>query len=267
MNSQSRAQSEMEEPRLKILEKMVLYQLNKAKASILNGETGDQKIKTGHVVEVNQTVNIIRCSNRPFDDQNKVNDCRYIGCAGTDKNLEKLILRTMNSVLENFNIGEHEATEMFIQWFGCAIIRFDVYCYRCNFSSNEVVKNFEGAIGVIIMKRTINLIATNPQILASTIFHQVTRYQKPGKTTDIINEVVTVINAISTTASKLEFIKSTSYKQTIHNKCHCCCKWLHEYASANPTTTCASKTKHVKNKKTRKKIRKRGRKRRHRKKK
>ena len=252
------------EERFKVLDKMVLYQLNKAKESILNGETGYQEIKTGLVVEVNRKVNIIRCSNKPFDNLNKANDCHFIGCAGADENLEKLLLKTMNSVLGNFNTGEHEATEMFIQWFGCALTRIDVYCYRCNFSSNEVVKNFEGAIGVIIMKRTINLIVTDPQILTSTIFHQVTKY--PKKTTDIINEVVTIINTISTTANKLEFIMSTSYIKNIGNKCRFCCKLLHEYASANPAKILTSKTKRVKNKKTRKR-KKRQRKRKHRKKK
>ena len=109
-----------------------------------------------------------------------------------------------------------------------------------------MVKNFEGAVGVIIMKRTINLIVTDPQILTSTIFHQVTKY--PKKTTDIINEVVTIINTISTTANKLEFIMSTSYIKNIGNKCRFCCKLLHEYASANPANMLSSKTKCVKTK-------------------
>ena len=258
-------QSELEYERLKVLEKMVFYQLNKAKESMLNGETGHQEIKTGLIVEVNRKVNIIRYRNKPFHNLNKVNDCRFIGrCAGADESLEKLLLKAMNSVLENLNIGEHEATEMFIQWLGCAIIRIDVYCYRCNFS-NEVVKNFEGVIGVIIMKRTINLIVTDPQILASTIFHQAAKY--PKKTTDIINEVVTIINTISTTANKLEFIMPTSYIQNIGNKCCFCCKLLHEYASANPAKRSTSKTKRVKNKKKRKIIRKRQKKRKHTKKK
>ena len=159
----------------------------------------------------------------------------------------------MNSVLENLKIGEHEATEMFIQRLGCAIIRIDVYCYHCNFS-NEVVKNFETVIDVIIMNRTINLIVNDPQILASTIFHQAAKY--PKKTTDRINEVVTIINTISTTANKLEFIIPTLYIQNIGNKCCFCCKLLHEYASANPAKRSTSKTKHAKNKKKRRIIRK-----------
>ena len=258
------SQGELEYERLKVLEKMVLYQLYKAKEAILNGETGYQEIKTGFMVEVNRKVNLIRCSSKPIYNLNRANDCRFIGCAGADENLEKLMLKTMNSVLENLNIGEHEATEMFIQWLGCAIIRIDVYCYRCNFSSNEVVKNLEGAIGVIIMKRTINLIVTDPQILASTIFHQAAKY--PKKTTDIINEVVTIINTISTTANKLEFIMPTSYIQNIGSKCCFCCKLLHEYACANPAKRSTSKTKRFKNKK-RKIIRKQQRKRKQRKKK
>ena len=156
----------------------------------------------------------------------------------------------MNSVLENLNTGEHKATKMFIQWSGHGLIRFDVYCYRCNFYSNEVIKNFKGAIGVILIKRIINLTVTDPQLLASTIYNQIKSY--PKITTDTINEVVTIINTIRTTANKLEFIMSTSYIQNIDNFC---CKLLHAYAER-----CTSKTKCVKNKK-RKGIKKRQRKR------
>ena len=218
--------SELEDERLNVLEKMIFYQLKKAKKSILNGETGYKKIKTGPVVEVTKKVNIIRRSN---DNQlNKVNNCHLFGC-GADETLEKLLLKTMNSILENGSKGEREGTEMFIQWSGYALIRFDVYCYRCNFSSNELVKTFEGAIGVIIIKRIINLIVTDTQILASTIFQQVIMMKYPKETTDIINEVVTIINTISTNAKKLEFIVPTLYIQNIDNNCQLCCKLLHAY--------------------------------------
>ena len=118
---------------------------------------------------------------------------------------------------------------MFIHWSGYALIRYDVYCYRCNFSSNELVKTFEGAIGIIIIKRIINFIVTDTQILVSTIFQQVIMMKYPKETTDTINEVVTTINTISTTAKKLEFIIPTSYIQNIDNNCHLCCKLLHTY--------------------------------------
>ena len=261
MNRVMNSRSELEDERLKVLEKMIFYQLNKAKESILNGEISYQEIKTGHMVEANRKVNILRRGNRPFDNLKKVNDCRFIGC-GTDENFKKLLLKSMNPVVENLNTGEHEATEMFIQWSGYALIRFDVYCYRCNFSSNEVVKNFEGAIGVITIKRTINLIITDPQTLASKILDQVINY--PKKTTDIINEVVTIINKIRSTANRLEYSMPISCIHSIDNKCHLCCKFLRAYA--NPAKTCTRKTKRVKNKK-RKQIKKQYRKRKYRKKK
>ena len=44
--------------RLNVLEKMVENHLENAKASILNGERGDQEIHTGTVVEFNKQVNI-----------------------------------------------------------------------------------------------------------------------------------------------------------------------------------------------------------------
>ena len=262
MNRVMNSRSELDDERLKVLEKMIFYQLNKAKESILNGEMDYQEIKTGHMVEANRKVNIIRCGNRPFDNLKKVNDCRFVGC-GTDENFKKLLLKSMNAVVENLNTGEHEATEMFIQWSGYALIRLDVYCYRCNFSSNEVVTNFKGAIGVIIIKRIINLIITDPRTLASKILDKVLNY--PKKTTDIIiNEVVTIINKIRSTANKLEYSMPTSYIQNIDIKCHLCCKFLHAYA--NPAKTCTRKTKRVKNKK-RKKVKKQYRKRKYKKKK
>ena len=228
MNGTMNSHSELEE-RLKVLEKMILYQLDKAKKSILNGETGYQKIKSGPIVEVRRKVNIIRCCNGSLNNPNKVNNCCYFGY-DADENLYELLQKTMNSVLENVNIGEHEGTEMFIQWSKYTLIRFDVYCYRCNFSSNKVVKDFEGAIGVIIIKRIIDLIVSDPQILVSTIFQQVIMMGYQKKIADIINEVVTIINTIGTTTNKLESIMPTSCIQNIDNTCRFCCTLLPYYS-------------------------------------
>ena len=50
---------------------------------------GYQEIKTGHKVEADRKVNIIRRGNRPFEYLKKVNDCRFVGCGrSTDENFK-----------------------------------------------------------------------------------------------------------------------------------------------------------------------------------
>ena len=91
-----------QQERLNVLEKMVENHLEGAKASILNGERGDQEIHTGTVVEFSKQVNI-KLSSKPSDDlENAIDDFFGGNISGGFKNLVKVAVQ---AVLGNSSMG------------------------------------------------------------------------------------------------------------------------------------------------------------------
>ena len=87
--------------------------------------------------------------------------------------VEKLLLGGVETILGNATMGEHEDTSMYIVWSNNALLRLDLYLYRWNFSSKEVIQDVEGVTGVLAMTRVINLTKTDPQVLTWAISTQV----------------------------------------------------------------------------------------------
>lgn len=180
--------------RLNVLEKMVENHLENAKASILNGERGDQEIHTGTVVQFSKQVNI-QITNKESDSLDKAIKDFFGGeiLGG----FEELVELSVKAVLGNASMGEHEDSSMFIQWSDNAVIRMDAYFYRWNFSSNEIIKDVEGATGVIVMSRVINLEKTDLQVLTWAISRQARFLGNPGKAAEMIDDAISVIKKVT----------------------------------------------------------------------
>ena len=199
--NQAEAEKVKQQERLNVLEKMVENHLEGAKASILNGERGDQEIHTGTIVEFNKQVNI-KLSSKPSDDlEDAINNFFGGNISGGFKDLVKVAVQ---AVLGNSSMGEHQVTNMFIQWSDNAIIRMDSYCYRWNFSSNEVIKDVEGAVGVIIMSRVIDLTKTDVQVLTWAISRQARHLGNPDQAGQMIDDAVSVIEKVATLQQKVK---------------------------------------------------------------
>ena len=98
---QANAEEEKEQERLNVLEKMVENHLENAKASILNGERGDQEIHTGTVVEFIKQVNI-KLSSKPSDALDKIIKDFFGG--DILGGFEELVQVAVQSVLGNSSI-------------------------------------------------------------------------------------------------------------------------------------------------------------------
>ena len=191
---------------------MVENHLEGAKASILNGERGNQEIHTGTIVEFNKQVNI-KLSNKPSDDlEDAINNFFGGNISGGFKDLVKVAVQ---SVLGNSSMGEHQVTNMFIQWSDNAVIRMDSYCYRWNFSSNEVIKDVEGAVGVIIMSRVIDLTKTDVQVLTWAISRQARHLGNPNQAGQMIDDAVSVIEKVAALQQKVKIKEDEDHNRGI----------------------------------------------------
>ena len=68
-------------------------------------------------------------------------------------------------VLGNTSMGEHETSDMLIVWTNNSLLRVDVYYYRWNFSTHNIINNTQVVLGVLAVKRVIDLTETDPQVL------------------------------------------------------------------------------------------------------
>ena len=186
-------QAKMQE-RLNVLEKMVNFHLENAKNEMLAGERTDQEIDTGTVVEFSKQVNITVTSEPNPELEDAVNDFFSGNLSG---GFGKLISVGIEAVLGNASMGEHEGSNMFIQWHNNALLRLDAFYYRWNFSSTEIIKDVEGASGVIVIKRVINLVNTDPQVLTWAISRQANMLGTPDSASEMIDDAVAIIKKVS----------------------------------------------------------------------
>ena len=108
----------------------------------------------------------------------------------------KIIKGGVDAVLGNSSMGQHEGTNMFIVWTDNALLRLDAYFYRWNFTSSQVITDVEGASGVIMMKRVIDLTKTDPQVLTWAISRQAQLLDKEEETSEMIDKAISIITKV-----------------------------------------------------------------------
>jgi len=185
-----------QEERMNLLEMMVNARLENAKLNILNGDRNDQQIHGGTVVEYTQQVNIALSTRTSPNLHEAVVDFLGGTLSGAISGFAKIITICVDAVLGNSSMGQHEGTNMFITWTDNALLRLDAYFYRWNFTSSEVVKDVEGASGVIMMKRIIDLKNTDPQVLTWAISRQAQLLDKKEETSKLIDEAIAIIKKV-----------------------------------------------------------------------
>lgn len=178
--------------RLQILEKMVDGRLQIQHQQILSGERGDQQIHTGTIVESFKQMNIVLKSSTE-DVEDGISEF-FKGHIMSG--LGKLVGLGIKSVLENAHMGEYETTQMLIVWNHNALLRYDAYCYRWNFSSTNVISETQGVVGILLCKRVIDLTTTDPQVLTWAISRQAKLLEKESEEKEMIDEAMEILKSV-----------------------------------------------------------------------
>jgi len=201
----SEAERMEKEERLNVLETMVKSRLENAKRLMLNGERGDQEIHTGTVVELTHQVSVA-LSSSPHDDLEEAIS-NFFGNR-ISKGFEKIVKVGVNSVLGNSCMGQHEGYNMFITWNDNALLRLDAYYYRWNFCSEGVITGIEGASGVILLTRVIDIAKTDPQVLTWAISRQARLEGVPKQAITLIDEALAILKKVSAMQDTVKAIES-----------------------------------------------------------
>jgi len=202
---QGDAEKQKKAERLNLLEKMVKSHLAIAKREMLSGEKNDEEIHAGTIVEYSELVSVSITTTPSPDLESAINS--FFG-GNLESGFVNLIKVGVETVLGNNSIGQHEGTNMFILWIDNALLRLDGYYYRWNFTSTEVIEDVEGASGVIMMRRVIDMTKTDPQVLTWTITREAELLNEPDEANQIIDEAVEVITKVANLQKILHDIKS-----------------------------------------------------------
>lgn len=202
---------EMEE-RLQILEKMVHGQLDKQQKHIIAGERGDQEIYSGTVVEEIKQVQIVMQEKASQDLEDAV-DSFFSG--SIMKGIGKLISLSIKAVLGNSSMGEYETSSMLIMWTDNALLRLDTYYYRWNFASKGIIDSMEGVIGMLMVKRVIDVSKTDPQVLTWAISRQASLLEKrEDETIEMIEEAMKIIKKVAIFQNEVKMIENGQLSKT-----------------------------------------------------
>jgi len=203
--AQDDAEKEKKEERINVLEKMVKSHLATAKQEMLSGERHDEEIRAGTIVEYSEQVSLSMKTSPSPDLESGIND--FFG-GNLLSGFSSLIKVGVETVLGNNSIGQHEGTNMFIIWTDNALLRLDSYYYRWNFTSSEVIKDVEGASGVVMMRRVIDLTKTDPQVLTWAITRQAELLNQPDQAGQMIDDAVAVITKVAKLQKTLHDIEA-----------------------------------------------------------
>ena len=135
----------------------------------MNGLRGDQQIHSGTVVQLFKQVNL-KMENKDSPDLEEAVDDFF--SASFLKGFGRLVNVGIRSVLGNTTMGEYRNNSMLIAWKSNALLRCDTYVYRWNFHSKGVIEKVEGAIGILMIQRVIDITKTDPQVLTWAITRQ-----------------------------------------------------------------------------------------------
>ncbi|XP_065914841.1 uncharacterized protein [Dysidea avara] len=162
------------EEQINILERMMNYRLQNERANMIKAE-GSQEVYSKMEVESYHQVNL-------YSNMKLIPNCKFPhitlddGIVNFLGNLEEkyltLVKLAVQNVLENNEIGEYLGNNMIIASEYNTMLRFDMFCYRWNFTSDEVISGIVGVSGAILVKHVIDLSNTVPETLDKIMLNQ-----------------------------------------------------------------------------------------------
>lgn len=166
------------EERLKILEKAVRSHLDCEQLSIVAEDRGDKEICTGMVVDVLRKVNVVMSLTSKEIGPLIVED--VIKSFFSEVNLtglDKLINSSISEIVANTEVGEHSLSHVIVlpTSISSLFLRCDAYYYRWNFASRGIINNLEGVVGVLLLKRVVDVTKTDNKVLKSALLDTLNR--------------------------------------------------------------------------------------------
>ena len=195
LRAQEAQQEQQEKEQLAMLEKMAQAQLASKVDTILHGSSNDEEIHKGKVVAKHQQIYVNASAKSDAVD----NAVKEFFTGDLLKGAKDLILGGVNELLGNFSAGENESEDMLILWENNALLRIDVYYWKWNFSSNQILKVAQNVFAVYCVKRVINPSEIEPNVLIWAItrmYERNTSSTEPDEALDYVRRIMEKIREV-----------------------------------------------------------------------
>jgi hypothetical protein len=194
-----------------ILEKMIHGKLDNEKTKIIMGERNDQEIHSGVIVQMHRQINITESDKESQEISDAIGD---FFSGELIQGMEKLVQLGAESVLGNDAMGEYETSDMLIVWSDNSLLRCDAYYYRWNFVAKGVIAEAEGVLGVLLIKRVVDLTKTDPQVLLWAISNQASRQGMEKNEVDkLVDSAIEAIGKVAELQKKVGSIEQDHDKE------------------------------------------------------
>ena len=184
--------------KLAALEKMANAQLESVKDQILTGSEQNMELYKGTVVSKMQKV-VCSASSKATGVEDCISD--FFDGEVSD-GLKKLVNVALDTILGNTSIGESSVEDMLILFENGAIVRFDLYYWKWNFSDKGVIDVAENVMLVYCIKRVIDLETVNWSALVYAIYRM--RKKSADHTDDDDNTVYQYIESVIDNLKKIK---------------------------------------------------------------
>ena len=185
--------------RLKMLVKMAKEHLMIVEQNVLSGRQGDQQIRAGTVVELERYYSVDAKENSEIGPEAGKMIESFVSGEIMD-GVKTILTRGANILFGSKSAGESEYSQMLILWEYDTLVRIDVYHWKYQFTSSEVMNCVESIYAAFAMKRVVDVAKVRSAVLVYSISRAADSYEEDIDVKKIIDKAL----KLHTEAKKLK---------------------------------------------------------------
>ena len=175
--------------RLKMLVKMAKEHLMIVEQNVLSGRQGDQQIRAGTVVELERYYSVDAKENSEIGPEAGKMIESFVSGEIMD-GVKTILIRGANILFGSKSAGESEYSQMLILWEYDTLVRIDVYHWKYQFTSSEVMNCVESIYAAFAMKRVVDVAKVRSAVLVYSISRAADSYEEDIDVKEIITKAL-----------------------------------------------------------------------------
>jgi hypothetical protein len=175
--------------RLKMLVKMAKEHLMLVEQNILSGRQGDQQIHAGTVIELERYYSVDAQENSEIGDEAGKMIESFVSGEVMD-GVKTILTRGANILFGSKSAGESEYSQMLILWEYNTLVRIDVYHWKYQFTSNEIMNCVESIYAAFAMKRVVDVAKVRSAVLVYSISRAADTYEEDIDVNKIVKKAL-----------------------------------------------------------------------------
>ena len=157
--------------------------------NILNGKQGDQQIHAGTVVELERYYSVDAKENSEIGEEAGKMIESFVSNEIME-GVKTILTRGANILFGSKSAGESEYSQMLILWEYNTLVRIDVYHWKYQFTSNEIMNSVESIYAAFAMKRVVDVAKVRSAVLVYSISRAADTYEEDVDVKEIVDKAL-----------------------------------------------------------------------------